>query len=122
MMAYVFTFWTCYVLHKEYGQVASMRLHFLASTERRPDQFTVRLTSLLLLLSLGIDHKFFNLFILHVDTFQLILFLCPVFGSHGSVLILHVHAFQLILFVRRLNFGRLGVHSAQWHRRWSRAG
>lgn len=40
-MAYVFTFWTCYVLKKEYEIVASMRLHFLASEKRRPDQFTV---------------------------------------------------------------------------------
>ncbi|XP_042518987.1 calcium permeable stress-gated cation channel 1-like isoform X2 [Macadamia integrifolia] len=41
VMAYVFTFWTCYMLQKEYATVASMRLHFLASEERRPDQFTV---------------------------------------------------------------------------------
>ncbi|KAK8933981.1 hypothetical protein KSP39_PZI015794 [Platanthera zijinensis] len=41
VMAYAFTFWTCYVLLKEYEKVASMRLHFLASARRRPDQFTV---------------------------------------------------------------------------------
>ncbi|XP_052203302.1 calcium permeable stress-gated cation channel 1 isoform X2 [Diospyros lotus] len=41
LMAYVFTLWTCYVLQKEYEIVASMRLHFLASARRRPDQFTV---------------------------------------------------------------------------------
>ncbi|KAE9452718.1 hypothetical protein C3L33_15368, partial [Rhododendron williamsianum] len=41
IMAYIFTFWTCYVLRKEYETVASMRLHFLASERRRPDQFTV---------------------------------------------------------------------------------
>ncbi|KAJ9170049.1 hypothetical protein P3X46_018185 [Hevea brasiliensis] len=41
LMAYVFAFWTCYVLKKEYEIVASMRLHFLASEHRRPDQFTV---------------------------------------------------------------------------------
>ncbi|XP_022140551.1 calcium permeable stress-gated cation channel 1-like isoform X1 [Momordica charantia] len=41
VMAYVFTFWTCYVLRREYEIVASMRLHFLASENRRPDQFTV---------------------------------------------------------------------------------
>ncbi|KAA8515540.1 hypothetical protein F0562_018849 [Nyssa sinensis] len=41
LMAYVFTFWACYVLLKEYGTVASMRLHFLASEKRRPDQFSV---------------------------------------------------------------------------------
>lgn len=40
-MQYAFTFWTCYVLLKEYEIVASMRLHFLASAKRRPDQFTV---------------------------------------------------------------------------------
>ncbi|KAG6755776.1 hypothetical protein POTOM_039181 [Populus tomentosa] len=41
VMAYAFTFWTCYVLLKEYEKVASMRLHFLSSEGRRPDQFTV---------------------------------------------------------------------------------
>ncbi|PWA88903.1 ERD (early-responsive to dehydration stress) family protein [Artemisia annua] len=41
VMAYVFTFWTCYVLYKEYKHVTDMRLHFLASQVRRPDQFTV---------------------------------------------------------------------------------
>ncbi|PSR86015.1 CSC1-like protein [Actinidia chinensis var. chinensis] len=41
VMAYVFSFWTCFVLYKEYKIIASMRLHFLASDNRRPDQFTV---------------------------------------------------------------------------------
>jgi hypothetical protein len=41
VMAYVFTFWTCYVLYKEYKKVATMRLDFLASEKRGPDQFTV---------------------------------------------------------------------------------
>ncbi|KAF4372586.1 hypothetical protein F8388_027259 [Cannabis sativa] len=41
VMAYVFTFWTCYVLLREYEVVASMRLQFLATEKRRPDQFTV---------------------------------------------------------------------------------
>ncbi|KAL3714722.1 hypothetical protein ACJRO7_006600 [Eucalyptus globulus] len=41
VMAYAFTFWTCYVLKREYEIVASMRLHFVASEHRRPDQFTV---------------------------------------------------------------------------------
>ncbi|KAL8144676.1 CSC1-like protein At3g21620 [Apium graveolens] len=41
VMAYVFTLWTCYVLKQEYEIVASMRLHFLAAEQRRPDQFTV---------------------------------------------------------------------------------
>lgn len=40
-MAYVFTFWTCYILYKEYKIVTNMRLHFLASENRRPDQYTV---------------------------------------------------------------------------------
>ncbi|XP_031262131.1 CSC1-like protein At4g02900 [Pistacia vera] len=40
-MSYVFTFWTCYVLHEEYKIIAEMRLRFLASENRRPDQFTV---------------------------------------------------------------------------------
>ncbi|KAL6520518.1 Calcium permeable stress-gated cation channel 1 [Orobanche hederae] len=41
VMAYAFTFWTCYTLLKEYEAVATMRLHFLAAERRRPDQFTV---------------------------------------------------------------------------------
>ncbi|KAB2057388.1 hypothetical protein ES319_A11G164900v1 [Gossypium barbadense] len=41
VLAYCFTFWTCYVLKREYEIVAAMRLHFLASDQRRPDQFTV---------------------------------------------------------------------------------
>ncbi|KAJ6725209.1 PROTEIN OSCA1, partial [Salix viminalis] len=41
VMAYVFTFWTCRVLLKEYEKVASMRLQFLSAEGRRPDQFTV---------------------------------------------------------------------------------
>lgn len=41
VMMYAFSYWTCYVLLKEYEIVASMRLHFLATSRRRPDQFTV---------------------------------------------------------------------------------
>ncbi|MCL7029770.1 hypothetical protein MKW94_010341 [Papaver nudicaule] len=41
VMAYVFTFWTCYVLYHEYKRVAFMRLQFLAAERRRPDQFSV---------------------------------------------------------------------------------
>ncbi|KAG7983390.1 hypothetical protein I3843_04G104100 [Carya illinoinensis] len=41
VMASAFSFWACYVLKKEYAIVALMRLHFLASEQRRPDQFTV---------------------------------------------------------------------------------
>ncbi|CAA7031027.1 unnamed protein product [Microthlaspi erraticum] len=41
VMAYAFTIWTCYVLMKEYETVANMRLQFVASEARRPDQFTV---------------------------------------------------------------------------------
>ncbi|XP_051142183.1 CSC1-like protein At4g02900 [Andrographis paniculata] len=41
VMAYVFTFWTCYVLYKEYRIITTKRLQFLASEGRRPDQFTV---------------------------------------------------------------------------------
>ncbi|RAL43518.1 hypothetical protein DM860_012659 [Cuscuta australis] len=40
-MAYMFTFWTFYVLYKEYKIVSTLRLQFLASTNRSPDQFTV---------------------------------------------------------------------------------
>ena len=49
-MAYASTFWTCYVLKKEYEIVAKMRLRFLASEKRRPDQFTVRAVLLMLFL------------------------------------------------------------------------
>ncbi|KAI7741870.1 hypothetical protein M8C21_027949 [Ambrosia artemisiifolia] len=41
VMAYAVTFWTCFILKKEYETVANMRLHFLQSEKRRPDQFTV---------------------------------------------------------------------------------
>uniref|UniRef100_A0A0C9QXA4 TSA: Wollemia nobilis Ref_Wollemi_Transcript_1591_2983 transcribed RNA sequence n=1 Tax=Wollemia nobilis TaxID=56998 RepID=A0A0C9QXA4_9CONI len=41
VMAYVFAIWTCYVLYMEYDIVATMRLRFLASEHRRPNQFTV---------------------------------------------------------------------------------
>ncbi|KAG6438339.1 hypothetical protein SASPL_103279 [Salvia splendens] len=40
-MAYVFTFWTCYSLYREYKIVMTKRLEFLAAENRRPDQFTV---------------------------------------------------------------------------------
>ncbi|KAL5724689.1 hypothetical protein ACHQM5_007915 [Ranunculus cassubicifolius] len=40
-LAYLFTIWTCYMLYKEYRTVAFMRLHYLASQQRRVDQFTV---------------------------------------------------------------------------------
>jgi hypothetical protein len=48
VMAYAFTFWTCYVLLREYEKVAAMRLQFLSSERRRPDQFTVRWTIFLI--------------------------------------------------------------------------
>lgn len=41
VMAYAFSFWTCYALQKEYATIAAMRLHFLQSEKRRPDQYTV---------------------------------------------------------------------------------
>ncbi|KAI3468571.1 hypothetical protein Pfo_025234 [Paulownia fortunei] len=40
-MEYLFTFWACYMLYKEYDRVASMRLNFLASQGRHAEQFTV---------------------------------------------------------------------------------
>lgn len=63
-MAYAFSFWTCYLLYKEYDIVASMRLHFLASERRRPDQFTVSLIVVVIIISLQQDdyhHLFFFL-------------------------------------------------------------
>ncbi|XP_019197368.1 PREDICTED: CSC1-like protein At4g02900 [Ipomoea nil] len=44
-MAYMVTFWTLYVLYKEYEIVSTLRLQFLASSDRRPDQFTVLVRS-----------------------------------------------------------------------------
>nr|XP_043623297.1 calcium permeable stress-gated cation channel 1-like [Erigeron canadensis] len=41
VMAYAVTFWTCFSLKKEYETIANMRLHFMQSEKRRPDQFTV---------------------------------------------------------------------------------
>ncbi|KAG6695356.1 hypothetical protein I3843_09G095000 [Carya illinoinensis] len=41
LVAYAITFWACYVLLKEYEKVALMRLQFLASEKRSPNQFTV---------------------------------------------------------------------------------
>ncbi|KAI4312993.1 hypothetical protein MLD38_037775 [Melastoma candidum] len=40
-LEYLFTFWICYLLYKEYSIVASMRMRFLASQRRRVEQFTV---------------------------------------------------------------------------------
>uniref|UniRef100_A0A2P2QPN5 CSC1/OSCA1-like N-terminal transmembrane domain-containing protein n=1 Tax=Rhizophora mucronata TaxID=61149 RepID=A0A2P2QPN5_RHIMU len=39
-LQYLFTIWTCFMLYKEYDSVASMRLRFLASQQRRAEQFT----------------------------------------------------------------------------------
>ncbi|KAL5569150.1 hypothetical protein UlMin_025725 [Ulmus minor] len=36
VMAYAFTFWTCYVLKREYENVAKMRLHFLVLVQNVP--------------------------------------------------------------------------------------
>ncbi|XP_065877461.1 calcium permeable stress-gated cation channel 1-like [Euphorbia lathyris] len=41
VMSYAVTFWTCFVLLKEYETVANMRLNFISSEKRRPNQFTV---------------------------------------------------------------------------------
>ncbi|KAL1213848.1 CSC1-like protein [Cardamine amara subsp. amara] len=38
---YLFTFWACFMLYREYNNVANMRLHYLATQRRRPEQFTV---------------------------------------------------------------------------------
>ncbi|XP_054819964.1 CSC1-like protein At4g02900 [Prosopis cineraria] len=40
-MSYLFTFWTCFCLFKEYKIITDLRLRFLAAENRRPDQFTV---------------------------------------------------------------------------------
>ncbi|XP_038893055.1 CSC1-like protein At1g32090 [Benincasa hispida] len=40
-LEYLFTLWICYMLYKEYDNVAQMRLNFLASQRRRAEQFTV---------------------------------------------------------------------------------
>lgn len=41
LMEYLFTLWACFILYKEYSNVAFMRLHFLATQQRRAEQFTV---------------------------------------------------------------------------------
>lgn len=56
-MAYAFTFWTCYILMKEYEKIASLRLQFLASEKRRPDQFTVRIEHGIFLLIIFFTYK-----------------------------------------------------------------
>ncbi|XP_027360698.1 CSC1-like protein At1g32090 isoform X5 [Abrus precatorius] len=40
-LEYLFTIWICFLLYKEYDNIATMRLHFLASQRRRVEQFTV---------------------------------------------------------------------------------
>ncbi|KHG01781.1 putative membrane C2G11.09 [Gossypium arboreum] len=40
-LEYLFTIWICYMLYKEYDNVATMRPRFLASQRRRAEQFTV---------------------------------------------------------------------------------
>ncbi|KAJ8773907.1 hypothetical protein K2173_009338 [Erythroxylum novogranatense] len=40
-LQYLFTIWTCFMLYKEYDNVALMRLRFLASQRRLAEQFTV---------------------------------------------------------------------------------
>ncbi|WCJ29042.1 ERD (early-responsive to dehydration stress) family protein [Euphorbia peplus] len=40
-LEYLFTVWICFMLYKEYDNIASMRLRFLASQRRRAEQFTV---------------------------------------------------------------------------------
>jgi len=57
VVAYAFTFWTCYILSKEYEKVVAMRLQFLASEKCRPDQFTINL------IFLHFNNEFFFLFI-----------------------------------------------------------
>ncbi|XP_021760147.1 CSC1-like protein At4g02900 [Chenopodium quinoa] len=42
-VAYFSTFWICYMLYREYKIIMTMRLQFIASSDRRPDQFTVLL-------------------------------------------------------------------------------
>ncbi|XP_039029835.1 CSC1-like protein At1g32090 isoform X1 [Hibiscus syriacus] len=40
-LQYLFTVWICYMLYKEYDNIAKMRLQFLAAQSRRAEQFTV---------------------------------------------------------------------------------
>eukprot|EP00897_Mesotaenium_endlicherianum_P000463 jgi/Mesen1/10417/ME000818S09896 len=41
VMAYLFSAWTWWLLHREYRAVTRLRLNFLADQRRKPDQFTV---------------------------------------------------------------------------------
>ncbi|KAK7309676.1 hypothetical protein RJT34_06596 [Clitoria ternatea] len=45
-LEYLFTIWICFLLYKEYDNIATMRLHFLASQRRRVEQFTVVVRSI----------------------------------------------------------------------------
>ncbi|XP_023514773.1 CSC1-like protein At4g02900 [Cucurbita pepo subsp. pepo] len=76
VMFYVFSFWTYYVLYKEYKLIASMRLRFLAAQKRRPDQFTVLLRNVPLdpdeSISKHIEHFFFVNHPDHYLTHQLV--------------------------------------------------
>ncbi|XVF13723.1 hypothetical protein REPUB_Repub08aG0232200 [Reevesia pubescens] len=61
-LEYLFTFWICYLLYKEYDNIATMRLHFLASQHRRAEQFTVAVRNVPLIpghsVSDSVDHFF----------------------------------------------------------------
>lgn len=68
-MAYVFTFWTFYVLYKEYKIITNKRLQFLAAENRRPDQFTVswnRMPSFTFLLHIQYQWPFSSLCIVKI--------------------------------------------------------
>lgn len=41
LASYLFTGWTCLMLYIEYSKVEKLRFDFIASQEKRPDQFTV---------------------------------------------------------------------------------
>ncbi|XWS38819.1 hypothetical protein CRYUN_Cryun19dG0163000 [Craigia yunnanensis] len=61
-LEYLFTIWICYMLYKEYDNVATTRLHFLASQCRRAEQFTVVVRNMPLIpghsISDSLDHFF----------------------------------------------------------------
>lgn len=99
LMMYLFTFWACYMLYKEYDVVASMRLNFLASKSRRAEQFTVLFFFFITLVNFYIRHfnfmSYFCRFLLKT-CLMCMKILCPILWTISLKRIT-----QLIIFVTR---------------------
>lgn len=106
---YLFTFWTCFILYKEYGKVASMRLNFLASQGRRAEQFTVSLTSLCMLCTRKLFHihcdKWKSCIPTPISSFQLFQDYPPLFFCSPNILWhcpIYVPCFRFLLGTYRV--------------------